>query len=314
MQKLAIEYLQKTKDRFPQKTAVADGQQRVTFLELWEKSIALAYWINDEFKITNQPIIVNISKSIDAIIAFLAIQLSSNIYVPTDVTSPKDRSERILKSLKSDFVLDKKSGQLQLNGKTYDPRENFSGHPSLEAKVLDKLFSRNTDDPLYIIFTSGTSGTPKGVTISNASVIDYIDWAVETYKISETEIIGNQAPFFFDNSILDLYLMLAKGSTLHLLPKDALRFPDDFRNYISENKINFIFFVPSVLNNLIALKALQGSELTCLKKVLFAGEPMPVNTLKSLRKELPGALLSNLYGPTEITVDAIYWIFGDEIN
>jgi D-alanine--poly(phosphoribitol) ligase subunit 1 len=314
MQKLAIEYLQKTKDRFPQKIAVVDGRQRITFLELWKNSIALAYWINREFKITNQPITVNISKSIDTIIAFLAIQLSNNIYVPTDVEAPQDRNERILKSLKSDFVFKKKSGQLQLNRKTYDPPENFSDHPSLEAEVLNKLSSRNADDPLYIIFTSGTSGTPKGVTISNASVIDYIDWAVETYKISETEIIGNQAPFFFDNSVLDLHLMLAKGSTLHLLPKDALRFPDTFRNYISENEINFIFFVPSVLNNLIALKALQGSELTCLKKVLFAGEPMPINTLKSLRKGLPGALLSNLYGPTEITVDAIYWIFGDEIN
>lgn len=206
------------------------------------------------------------------------------------------------------MVLENIKAKIPLDG------EKISSHAALETEVLNNLSTRNTHDPLYIIFTSGTTGIPKGVTISNASVIDYIEWAVETYKISEAEIIGNQAPFFFDNSVLDLYLTLAKGCTLHLLPKNVLRFPVEFGNYISSNQINFIFFVPSVLNNLIALKAFQDFDLSCQKKILFAGEPMPLNTLKTLRKELPGTLLSNLYGPTEITVDAIYWIFEDEIN
>ncbi|MGK0179706.1 MAG: D-alanine--poly(phosphoribitol) ligase subunit 1, partial [Nitrospinales bacterium] len=80
------------------------------------------------------------------------------------------------------------------------------------------------------------------------------------------------------------------------------------------NKINFIFFVPSLLSNFVALKTFKDYDLTCLKKVLFAGEAMPLNTLKSIKKELPDALISNLYGPTEITVDAIYWIFGQGMN
>ena len=307
MQKLAIEYLQKTKDRFPEKTALIDEGQGITFSELWKSSLALAYWINTEFQITNQPISVNLLKSIDAVIALLGIQLSGNIYVPLNIETPG--KEKVLAVLGSDLVLEHVAGEFRLGGKVFANIHDAD----MENSVLEKLSARKPDDPLYIIFTSGTTGTPKGVTISNASVIDYINWAIKTYSVTEAEIIGSQAPLFFDNSVLDLYLTFAKGGTLHLLSKDVLRFPADFGTYVSTHKINFIFFVPSLLGNLVSLKLHEEYELSCLKKILFAGEAMPLNTLKLLKSIFPSALLSNLYGPTEITVDAIYWIFGEDI-
>jgi D-alanine--poly(phosphoribitol) ligase subunit 1 len=312
MQKLAIEYLQNTKNKFPEKTALVDEGQEITFIQLWNTSLALAYWINTEFKITNQPICVNLPKSINAVIALLAIQLSGNIYVPLDIETPLNRKNKILTALGSDRVLDQVGDNFRLAGKIF--LNAWHDMLGIEKFVQKNLSERKSEDALYIIFTSGTTGTPKGVTISNASVIDYIDWAIETYKISEKEVIGNQAPLFFDNSVLDLYLTLAKGCTLHLLPKDALRFPADFGAYVSSHKINFIFFVPSLLSNLVAFKVFENNELSCLKKILFAGEAMPLNTLKLLRSGFPSALLSNLYGPTEITVDAIYWIFDGDIE
>ena len=209
-------------------------------------------------------------------------------------------------------MLDQVEGQFRLSGNFF-PNDGES-RVEFESSVLQKLSTRKPEDPLYIMFTSGTTGTPKGVTISNASVIDYIDWAIETYKISEAEIIGNQAPLFFDNSVLDLYLTFAKGCTLHLLSKDVLRFPAEFGTYISTHNINFIFFVPSLLSNLVALEIFDSYDLSCLKKILFAGEAMPLKTLKLLKSGFPSALFSNLYGPTEVTVDAIYWIFDDKIE
>jgi len=313
MQKLAIEYLLKTKDSFPDKIAIVDEEHSITFIELWGRSLALAYWIATEFQITHQPISVNIPKSIEAIIGLLAIQLSGNIYVPFDIDTPLERKDKMLKTLNSDWVLDHTPGEFILAGKSFSDSDTNNNREQ-EKYALKKLSAKKPDDPLYIIFTSGTTGTPKGVTISNASVIDYIDWAIETYEITESEIIGNQAPLFFDNSVLDLYLTFAQGCTLHLLPKNIFRFPAGFGDYVSHHKINFIFFVPSLLGNLVALKIFRDYNLTCLKKVLFAGEVMPLNTLKALGKELPLALLSNLYGPTEITVDAIYWVFGDELD
>ena len=312
MQKLAIEYLQNTKSRFPEKTAVVDEGQGITFIQLWTSSLSLAYWINTEFQITNQPICVGLPKSIDAVIAILAIQMSGNIYVPLDIEAPRQRKNKILEVLGSDWVLEHSAGEFSLAGEIFS--RTCDDLAQIEKQVLEKLSKRNPDDPLYIIFTSGTTGTPKGVTISNASVIDYIDWAIETYAITEAEIIGNQAPLFFDNSVLDLYLTFAKGCTLHLLSKDALRFPGDFGAYVSTHQINFIFFVPSLLSNLVSLKVFKSHDLRCLKKILFAGEAMPLNTLKQLKSSLPSALFSNLYGPTEITVDAIYWIFPNNID
>ncbi|MBT5549341.1 MAG: amino acid adenylation domain-containing protein [Nitrospina sp.] len=306
MQNLAIEYLQNSKNKFPDKTALVDDGQGITFNRLWDNSLALAYWINTEFHITNQPISVNLPKSIDAVIALLAIQLSGNIYVPLDIDTPAKRKEKILEVLGSDLMLELIEGKFSLSGKILS--NSYENTVEIESSVLEKLSTRKPKDPLYIIFTSGTTGTPKGVTISNASVIDYIDWAVETYKVTEAEIIGNQAPLFFDNSVLDLYLTFAKGCTLHLFPRDVLRFPAEFGTYISNHKINFIFFVPSLLSNLVALEIFKDYDLACLKKILFAGESMPLNTLKLLRSGFPSALLSNLYGPTEITVDAIYWV------
>ena len=310
MQTLVIEYLQETKDKFPEKTAIIDSGQGITFLELWRSSLPLACWINEKFNIINQPISLNLPKSIDAVIELLAIQMSGNIYVPLDFETPVKRKAKMLETLGSDWMIEYIAGQFSLAEKSF----SRSDTTDMESSVLNKLSRRKSTDPLYIIFTSGTTGTPKGVTISNDSVIDYIDWAIETYSVTEAEVIGNQAPLFFDNSVLDLYLTFAKGCTLHLLDRDTLRFPADFGSYITTHKINFIFFVPSILTNLVALKIFKYYDLSCLKKILFAGEAMPLNTLRTLNSNLPSTLLSNLYGPTEITVDAIYWIFGDDIR
>jgi len=139
-------------------------------------------------------------------------------------------------------------------------------------------------------------------------VIDYIDWAVDCFDITSAEIIGSQAPFYFDNSTLDIYLCLAKGATLVLIPEQNFAFPLKLMEYVAEKNINFIFWVPSVMINIANTRALDNIKMDCLKKVLFAGEVMPNRHLNYWRNKLPGNLFANLYGPTEITVDCTYYI------
>jgi len=316
MQKLAIEYLQKTQQKFPNKIALVDQNSSIRFDELWRRSIIFGGWLTENFGRYNQPIVVDIPKSIEAIIALIAIQLTGNIYVPVDPETPLKRKEAVLKSLKNALVIKFSSGNFVVDQKVFNLKDNAKTDNinSIESQLFSALEKRIDFDPLYIIFTSGTTGIPKGVTISNRSVIDYIDWACKVYEVSDSEIIGNQAPLYFDNSVLDLYLTFAQGCELHLISDETLAFPSSLAEYLVQNEINFIFFVPSVLGNLSALDMLSEYDLTKIKKLLFAGEPMPLQTIKYFRKHLPNSTLSNLYGPTEITVDCIFWIFGDELD
>jgi len=277
----------------------------------------MAHWLQSQHPVWNKPIVVDMPKSIDAIITLLAVQLTGNIYVPVDPESPPKRKQAIYKTLGPCVTAQRESqsGKIKFDGEVYNVPEEISEEDFLarETALLNGLGKRGTQDPLYIIFTSGTTGQPKGVTISNANVVDYIEWAVATYAITEREVIGNQAPLFFDNSTLDLYLMLKTGATLSLIPRETLSFPSLLGEYLKKEKISFLFWVPSLLANLVKFDTFSGQHLSALEKILFAGEAMPLGVLKSLRNSFPNALLSNLYGPTEITVDAIYWIFGDEL-
>ena len=163
-------------------------------------------------------------------------------------------------------------------------------------------------DVLYVLFTSGSTGTPKGVVIGHRSVIDYIDWVQETFHIDSGSVLGNQAPFYFDNSVLDIYSTLKTGATAYIIPRKCFAFPIRLLEYVRDKKINTVFWVPSVLAQIANYELLDECDIDCLHTVLFAGEVMPTRQLNLWRKRLPNACFANLYGPTEITVDCTYYI------
>ena len=169
-------------------------------------------------------------------------------------------------------------------------------------------------DPVYSIFTSGSTGIPKGVVVSHRGVIDYIDWAIETFHIDSTSVIGNQAPFYFDNSTLDIYLMYATGATLNIIPDTFFAFPAKLVEYLDEKKITFVFWVPFVLVNMANFKILDSRKPQYLRDVFFAGEVMPNKHLNYWRRNMPECRYVNLYGPTEITVDCTYYTVEREFN
>lgn len=310
MQKNVLEYLENTVQKYPNKIAIIDEKSSINFEDLQAHAKSVALYLQTNNISRNLPIGVFLSKSIEAIKSFLGVLYNGDFYVPLDVKNPFSRIEAIVKNIDIKYIItDSKSAKLlsELDS-------------SVQLILLDEIdFTQNIDldyanyklsidmDPAYLINTSGSTGTPKGVVISHKSIIDYIDWAIEAFKIDESLNIGNQAPFVFDNSVLDIYLMLSAGSTLVLIPESLFMFPVKLIDYLERQSINFIFWVPSIMANIVTLDLLKNRNLE-LKYITFAGEVMPTKILNYWKKYLPESVFANLYGPTEITVDCTYYI------
>lgn len=310
MQKSVIEYLKKTVCSYPDKQAVIDSEMSITFSELWDNAKRISNAIVAERVGKNLPIGVYIPKGCKMVESFAGINMSGCFYVPLDTKSPDTRVSSILKALNATYVITDSVHASRLSG-------FFEGKVLVIEEIIANISSIGGDnndyfqidtDPVYSIFTSGSTGTPKGVVIAHRGVIDYIDWAVSTFHITSESIIGNQAPFYFDNSTLDIYLMYSTGATLNIIPESCFAFPTKLIDYLNEHKITFVFWVPFVLVNVANMNILSSKKPEYLKDVFFAGEVMPNKHLNYWRKHLPFCRYANLYGPTEITVDCTYYV------
>jgi D-alanine--poly(phosphoribitol) ligase subunit 1 len=309
-----LAYLNQTVQKFPNNIAIDDNESDVSFFELNELSNKIASVIASKFNLNRKPIGVFLPKNRWSVCAFLGICKSGNFYVPLDTKSPLERISKILDNLKTDLIVTdlyhseilKKtgfSGEIILIEEAVNiiPSEKqFEAIREISEKIIDT-------DPIYAIYTSGSTGTPKGVLISQKGVIDFIQWSINTYSINETHIIGNQVPFYFDVSTMDIYLMVYTGAKLVIIPEDRFTFPIKLIEFVNEKKINTICWVPSVLNNVSNFDVFSALKPTTLQNIFFAGEAMSNKHLNYWRKNYPNAQYANLYGPTEITVICTFY-------
>jgi D-alanine--poly(phosphoribitol) ligase subunit 1 len=317
----AIMMLEETVKKYGEKTAVSDEHTSITFNSLRAKAISAASGLlrADQGEAGLKPVIVYLPKSVESIVCFTGAMYSGNPYVPVDSAIPMKRLQSIIDNMKSGHIIT--NGELRENLKELELKgvklhlydELISSAPD-EKAVMDKVAQVIDSDPIYIMYTSGSTGVPKGVTIPHRGIIDYAEWLRSTFDFDENTVLGNQSAFYFDNSTLDIFTMLYTGAKMIIIPEVLFRFPAKLPEYLVEHSINTIFWVPTVMISVANSGILETCKMPGLKKVLFCGEAMPNRQLNVWRKYHPDKLYANLYGPTEITDVCTYYIVDREFS
>ncbi|MEO7734511.1 MAG: amino acid adenylation domain-containing protein [Kofleriaceae bacterium] len=305
----------------PNKTAIVDGAQRYTFADIERHAKRCATLLLQRQPGATAPIAVFLPKGAATIFADLGIIYSGHIYSNLDVKSPAQRIKNILANLGPALIITSQALQASVLALGADPAQVllidqiFDEAIAIDPAAIAARLARVIDtDPLCIINTSGSTGTPKGVVMHHRSVIDFMDWVFERLELDGREVIGSLSPFYFDIYTLELYLCLAKGATIVVIPDELAIFPAKLVGFLAEHEVSFLFWVPTIMVNIANLGLLGSADLGKLRNIFFAGEVFPTKHLNIWRRHLPEARFVNLYGPIEITVDCTYFVVDREFR
>lgn len=305
-----LEYLEHTALCYPNKIAAKDDKKQCTYSELNNRAKEIGTFIAKRQDVC-KPVAVFMEKSVDTLQIFMGIVSAGDFYVLVDPSFPLQRITQILGVLEPEIVITKEEYKEKLSETGYHGMvvEEKDLVEKIDEALLMKIRRQSLDtDPLYGIFTSGSTGVPKGVVICHRSVIDFIENFTEIFKITEKDVIGNQAPFDFDVSVKDIYSCLKTGATLIIIPKAYFRFPNNVVDMLEDNSVTTLIWAVSALCLLNRLHGLKYKVPSAINKIMFSGEMMPIKQLNQWRAHYPNAMFVNLYGPTEITCNCTYYI------
>lgn len=318
MNKSITDYLELTSKKYPLKVAFAENENVfITYKDFVDKSKIIGTNIIKEYNVFRKPIMIFIDKSINTLLSMFGVLYSGNFYTVVDTMSPKNRIDSIKDTLDPVLIItdNKNIDKFKLLEYDIDILNIDDLKYDLCDEVINDVNKKVIDtDAAYVLFTSGSTGVPKGSVISHKSVIEYTSWFKNAFDINSKTIFGNQTPFYFSMSISDVFTNIIVGSTLYIIPKVCFSFPVKLIEYLNNNKINTIYWVPSALCIVANMKTFDYVKPKYLKKVLFAGEVMPMPQLNIWRRHLPKLMYANLFGPTETTDICTYYIVNREFK
>lgn len=309
-----LSYLDETYLKYPDKTAFFSEAGNMTFLQLYQYSRSAGSYLADS-GYYRKPIVVFMRKSSEMIAAFLGVVRGGCYYVPIDEEMPEHRIALIFETLRPELVIcdgttARAAQELQSSAAAPFRIVNSTelrGYPVNEPALAAVEEKAIDTDPIYIVFTSGSTGIPKGVVACHRSVIDYIENLSEILQISDDTVFGNQAPLYVDACLKEIYPTLKYGASTYLIPKQLFMFPVKLVEYLNEHQINTICWVVPALTLISSLGTFKTVVPEALRTVAFGSEVFPVKQFNLWKQQLPKTRFINLYGPTEATGMSCYY-------
>jgi amino acid adenylation domain-containing protein len=320
--------LVRSAENYPEMTAVADGGKKITYDKLNRISNQVAHQLMEYGCKTGATVAVYLPKSIETLVAFFGVLKAGCAYVPLDAHySPPKRIKTILRLNNAGFLvtdtkyLEKLSPLKNKNnlkiiltdmllneenrhppGNIRNSEDQFILHQNITDETPDSMCQIQENSLAYILYTSGSTGVPKGVMITHRNALTFINWAVEYFKPVTGMAFANHAPFHFDLSVFDLFVSVASGGIVHLVPQRVMNNPRALVEWIDERKIEVWYSVPSMWTAILNYTSINATSFKALRMILFAGEVFPPKDLKTLMRLFPDKRFFNLYGPTETNV------------
>jgi amino acid adenylation domain-containing protein len=326
---LLHQLLTRSAGRHPDREAVTFKNKGLTYRQLDDLSTRVARALARHGVGKGDRVGIYLNKSVEAVAAVYGALKAGAAYVPLDPSAPVKRVAFIVGNcaMKALITSRKKlagltpalAGASPLRcavltdegggapdgapgGTTLVPWEEALESPEAPPALLIE------DDLAYILYTSGSTGEPKGVMISHRASLTFVDWAHECLQVREADRLSNHAPLHFDLSTFDLFVAAKAGAAVLPVPEELSVFPLQLADFIEQQQISVWYSVPSVLTRLVLHGNLQRHKFAHLRAVLFAGEVFPTKFLRQLLASVPHAQFYNLYGPTETNVCTYYHV------
>jgi amino acid adenylation domain-containing protein len=312
--------------RLPDKEAVRFEGVALTYGQLEALTNQVARVLRDAGVRRGDRVGIYVHKSLAAVISVFGAMKAGAIYVPLDPNAPIKRLAYIIGNCEIKALMTSAyvTGLVDLLGEAtpvqavllMDDREPVGLPESLRAVTWAEI-RQQSDEPApasgaietdlaNILYTSGSTGEPKGVMISHRSILTFIDWSCEAFQMTPAERVTNHAPLHFDLSTFDIYATLKAGGTVVLVPETLSVFPIQLADLLQDERITITYLVPSILSLMITYGKLDAHDFSALRAVLFAGEVFPMKSLRQLAAAIPHCDFYNLYGPTETNVCTYY--------
>jgi len=293
-------------DNHADRIAAKDSKMALSYKELNERSNQFARMLIDLGAKRGSRVCVNMNNNVVFMIAFWGIIKSGAIYIPVDREYPIDRVKYIIKDSKAEFVItDNTNIYKSSSSSSMEPRYINSESLIKESEGYSKeniKLELDSSDSAYILYTSGTTGNPKGAENTHGGIQNRILWMQEHFGLTTDDVVLQKTSISFDVSVWELVWPFVAGATQVLADLGGSKDNDYIRNLIMSENITTVHFVPSILDDFLEFNINTG-----LTRIICSGEELKVETVNKARLQNPNTRITNLYGPTEAAIDVTYY-------